>query len=174
MIINGEQLKQLAIKHEIVSNVESAFDGNSLELTLSDTVCRIKSSGEPLRYGEKIPAELIQEDKLNSSLALAKGDCVLACSRERVKIPAGYLGFIQTKGSLARHFVSVACFDGQIDSGFEGPVTFEIVSHSDVQLIIPVGAKVARLFLIKCSSKLSPPYNGRYKNAVGPTEPRIS
>jgi deoxycytidine triphosphate deaminase len=89
-------------------------------------------------------------------------------------MPKGYMGLIQTKGSLARLFVMVQCSDAQVDPGYEGHLTFEICNLGDFVVNIKRGSKVAQLFLLKCSTRDIDGYNGRYQGATGPTVPRAT
>ena len=75
---------------------------------------------------------------------------------------------LQTKGSLARLFVSINSADGQIDPGYEGKITFEIYNASDFKINIKPGQAVGNLYLFKTSTAV-PPYEGRYANAKIPT-----
>jgi len=83
----------------------------------------------------------------------------------------GYFGLVQTKGSLARLFVSVTCCDGQIEPGYNGKVTFEMVNLGPNIVKIPIGAKIAQTYVVRCSSRVTPAYAGKYQGATGPTGP---
>jgi len=97
------------------------------------------------------------------------GTNLLACSLEYIQMPLDHMGFIQTKGSLARGFVLAHMCDGQIDPGFAGKVTFELVNLSDFTYQLVAGMPIAQLFLLKLSSPLGEGYNGRYQGADRPT-----
>jgi deoxycytidine triphosphate deaminase len=84
-------------------------------------------------------------------------------------MPPGYFGLIQTKGSLARLFIAVTCNDGQIDAGYEGRVTFEIVNLGHLRVRAPRLAPVAELYVFRTSTNNVSLYNGRYQGADKPT-----
>jgi len=169
MIIIGESLKALMAQYKVIDN-DGAYDAFSLTLTLHNEIANYtKKSDGVLVYGEELEESDVCRSKINhEGLLMNPKDCVLGCSHEYIHIPKGYLGFIQTKGSLARLFISIHCSDGQIEPGFSGRVTFEICNHGNHQVKIMPNAKVAQLFLFKTSSR-EPTYNGKYNNYNTPT-----
>ena len=171
MLIVGENLKALIVQHEIV-DYPNAFDHASLTLRLNASVKLIEPppSADPVEYGEEVPKAWIKEKTIQDpGITLKPGGSLLGCSQEFVKIPVGYMGFIQTKGSLARLFVQVQCSDGQIDPGYEGRVTFEICNLGPLAVRLKEKAQVAQLFLVSTSTREVQPYSGRYQGADKPT-----
>ncbi|WP_428981187.1 dCTP deaminase domain-containing protein [Marinomonas rhodophyticola] len=49
-------------------------------------------------------------------------------------MPNNKFGLVQTKGSIARGFISVHMSDGQVDPGYKGKVTLEARKHEFVLL----------------------------------------
>jgi len=90
---------------------------------------------------------------------------VLGCSEERVAMPLNVMAFIQTKGSLARGFLMVHMCDGQVDPGYCGKVTFEIVNHSDFYYKLAPGMPIAQMFFMELSSPVPTGYCGRYQES---------
>ncbi|TNB46789.1 deoxycytidine deaminase [Martelella lutilitoris] len=150
------------------------YDGSSILLKLGGTVfVPSKQEGRVIRYGLHEVDDFYKEKKLEEGeLLLRPSECVLACSTDRIHMPAGYMGFIQTKGTLARLFVITHCTDPQIDSGFNGKITFEIVNLSPFEIVLPVGSPVAQLFVSRVSTENFPPYSGKYRDSDIPTLPR--
>jgi len=173
MLIVGSNLRTLMIQYGIVDD-ERAFDETSLTLRLDRRIMRLEPPpGSTVTYGNRIPGEWLREDEIpDSGHVLAPHSCVLACSFERVSIPLGYFGLIQTKGSLARLFVAVQCGDGQVDCGFSGKVTFEICNLANFAIVLLPKQDVAQLFIFKTSTKQVRAYAGRYQSATGPTAQR--
>ena len=173
MVIVGDNLKDLISQHNIIDKPASGFDDTSISLTLSDTIIKIVPDNDEcvITYGTSIPDKWIHEEiiNLNEGLILEPKQTVLACSSEIVRIPMGYFGLLQTKGSLARLFVSLHCCDSQIEPGFSGKITFEICNFSNMRVRLLPRQKVGDLFLLKASTKHVTPYNGKYQNAVKPT-----
>jgi len=170
MIIVGDNLRALVKQYNIVDD-NRAFDETSLTLRLGRTVLRIEpDSDSPLSYGSEVPESWIKKERvLDTGYVLPPKSCVLASSCETVNMPLGYMGLIQTKGSLARLFVLVHCCDGQVDPGFTGKITFEICNLADFSIRLFARQKIAQLFLLKTSIRQVKPYQGRYQGADGPT-----
>ncbi|SRR5579884_3111402 len=171
MLIVGDNLKYLVEQHQIVTDAR-CFDNNSLTLTLDRKIISIQPDdiNNEIVYGHKIPPTWIIEDFIkDEGIVLPPQSAILGCSHEHIKMPIGYFGFVQTKGSLARLFMLINCCDGQIDAGYAGKVTFEICNLSTLSVRIHSHQPVAQLFIFKTSSRLVKPYNGRYQGAIGPT-----
>src|ERR1700744_3665446 len=133
MLIVGDNLRALIEQHKMVETRDTCFDDTSISLSLDYQITTITPPPNAiLTYGDPIPAEYIQETHISADQGLVIGPqgAILACSLERVRVPSGYFGLLQTKGSLGRLFVSVHCCDGQVEPGFDGKITFEICNHS--------------------------------------------
>lgn len=170
MIIVGDNLKKLLTQYNIIDN-EHSFDETSITLRLDNVINRIEpTNNAEVCYGHDIPDDWIMEEIIpDAGFVLPSKGCVLACSKETVKIPIGYFGLIQTKGSLARLFILVHCCDGQVDPGFVGKLTFEICNLANFPVRLFAGQKIAQLFIIKTSTRQVKPYDGRYQGATSPT-----
>ncbi|MDM5307694.1 dCTP deaminase [Peribacillus frigoritolerans] len=174
MLIVGDNLKYLMKQHDIIDNPNN-FDHTSIALGLGKTIIHMEpadnSNETIIYYGEDIPENYYRTEQLNDrGINIPPKSCILACSNETVKIPNGYFGLLQTKGSLARLFVSLTCTDGQIEPGFNGNITFEICNHSNFYVNLKPKQLVGQLFLFKTSTKQIELYNGKYQNAIGPTK----
>ncbi|NHM30546.1 dCTP deaminase [Neobacillus terrae] len=172
MLIVGDNLKYLIKQYDVVS--EDSFDNTSVSLRLGKTIIRMEpptSEKTFIYYGEDIPEEFFKEEEITQGgLIIPPKSCILASSYEKVNIPNGYFGLLQTKGSLARLFVSLTCTDGQIEPGYSGNITFEICNHSNFYIKIKPKQFVGQLFLFKTSTKQVELYAGKYQNATGPTK----
>jgi deoxycytidine triphosphate deaminase len=172
MFVVGENLRGLIETHDICD--EKLFDNHSISINLGDTAFYPKAGEEgSILYGTHNTEDFFQEAPLSSgTLKLAPSQCVLTSSSSNIFMPQGYIGFVQTKGTLARMFVVSQCADPQIEPGFTGKITLEMVNHSPFQVEIPVGQPIAQLFIARCSTNNSTPYSGKYNNAKGPTLPQ--
>ena len=108
-----------------------------------------------------------------SSIILDPGQQILACSYDDYKFPNNVFGLVQTKGTLARLFVQITCNDGQIEPGYQGKITLEIVNLSPFKVELPFFSNIGQIYLFNCSMTTETPYNGRYANAKGPTLPNF-
>jgi len=171
MIIIEKNLEQLTKQYDICD--KDLIDDFSLRIRLGRPHHIPKESHSTIIYGQDPdPSEFfspLQHGKQN--ITVGPGKQFIACSKDIYKMPSGYFGLLQTKGTLARLFVSTTCNDGQIEPGFHGYVTLEIVNHSPWTIELPIGSEVAQLYLIKCSSEALRPYKGRYAEGAlkGPT-----
>lgn len=167
MIVTGINLKELIEQHEMVPGC--SYDTFSLTLHLSRSIRKYNIPKEQvITYGEPIDKPLIIRETITNEYILYPGQSILACSCEKVKMPAGYMGFLQTKGSLARLYVTVHCCDGQVEPGFEGCVTFEICNLGHLNVRLLPESPVAQLFVLKTSSDKER-YNGKYNQSDEPT-----
>lgn len=171
MFVLGDNLIELSKKYSIVDNIKD-IDDTCIELRLDRIIKRIQpvEGINTLKYGEEIPIRCVKREYINEKgLILKPNDCVLACSMQSINIPCGYMGWVQTKGSLARMFVFAHCSDSQIDSGFRGKITFELYNASKFDIIIKAGQKIVNLYIVSASDKNIIPYVGKYCNAMEPT-----
>lgn len=171
MIVIGENLKGLINAKNICE--EGLFDEFSIKIKLDRSIFRLRpKEGEQIKYGLQSVDDYYSLETLeDGELILAPGECVLACSSHEIKMPLGYLGFVQTKGTLARLFVAAHCADAQIEPGFSGKVTLELINNSPFEICIPVGANIAQIYVMRCSTDNSKPYDGKYQRSDIPTLP---
>jgi len=172
MLIVGENLRQLVDQHGICSS--ELFDENSLKLNLMSTVYRPNNESGVVAYEQQDYAELFQKEIIApAGLLLKPGEAVLACSLGEYHMPMGYFGQVQTKGSLARLFVTAHLSDPQVDPGFRGRITLEMVNTGPFSIRLQTNANIAQLYIWKCSTGNGTPYSGRYNGASEPTLPRL-
>lgn len=167
MVVTEINLKELVEQYNIVPN--SSIDQFSITLHLGTTIKQYDYHQERVvTYGERISSQDVSTIEIANEYILKHGQAILACSNEAVNMPQGYIGFLQTKGSLARLFVTAHCCDGQIEPGFSGRITFEICNMGNLNVRLLPNAPVAQLFIFKCSSNRES-YNGQYNKSQSPT-----
>jgi dCTP deaminase len=173
LIVIEKGLEQLSEQYEICDKI--LVDNFSLKIQLGENYYAPKSQSQTVVYGaHPVPKEIFSEKiTARQNLKLKPGAQVIASSKHIYKIPSDYFALLQTKGTLARLFVQVTCNDGQVEPGFNGYITLEIVNLSPWEVEIPIGSDIAQLYLMKCSSPAKNPYNGRYSKMAlqGPTIP---
>ncbi|MGZ8284219.1 MAG: dCTP deaminase [Allosphingosinicella sp.] len=172
MLVVSNNLLGIVNEHGICS--PSLVEEFSLGVRLHGLTRRTRNAHralQPVVFGHPYNAEDYFEPltAVERDLELAPGQSVLGCSSDRYEMPAGYFGLMQTRGSLARLFVSVTCNDGQIEPGYEGRITLEITNHGCFPVVIPVGARVGQIFVFRCTTEVNKPYGGRYQGASEPT-----
>jgi len=171
VIIIGDNLKELIVQHKITTG-NTGYDVNSITLTLDEQIITIRPDpGAEVCYESKeIPEKWLKRTQVGrDGFRLEARNAVLGCSCEVVQMPCGYCGFVQTKGSLARLFVSVVCCDSQIEPGYSGKITFELCNLGNFPVRLCPNQAVAQLFIVRTSTRNCKLYNGRYQNAKGPT-----
>lgn len=175
MLIVGENLRELIRQHQIV-NKKNCYDETCISLRLGNYIIELSEKKiHTLTYGEEIPGNCIKKKKIEADgLIIPPHGTILACSNEYVKMPTGYFGLIQTKGTLARLFVFVNCADGQVDPGYEGTLTFELFNASPFNIRIRRLEKIANLYIFKTSCKNIKKYNGKYGGNSKPTYAKAS
>lgn len=175
MVVIDSNLKGLIEQLSICPS--DLYDQFSIKVKLGKDYFEANTTAEMknIVYGlHPNPKNLFSEKKkITQNLILPPGKQIIASSEAIYNIPKDHFGLIQTKGTLARLFVQTTCNDGQIEPGFKGYITLEIVNLSPWTIELPVGSEVAQLYLFKCSSPASRPYSGRYKDLAteGPTLP---
>ena len=140
----------------------------SIDLRLGSVL--VKYSPQTIRIGGNKP----QSYEINisqSSYKLAPGEFVLGMTKEKVYIPNGYQGVIETKGNIARAGLSVHNNDGHIDPGFHGHITLEIVNmhNTDVYIDLIQETFICQLFIGTLSEACDTTYHGKYLNQEKPT-----
>ncbi|RTQ90704.1 MULTISPECIES: dCTP deaminase [Stenotrophomonas] len=172
MLVVSENLKGIAKSFDVCPG--SLVEEFSLKILLDRTVRRMRDDAlesSPVRYGSRYNPDdfFFPEEQIHDSLMLLPGQNCLACSQHEYFMPPGYFGLVQTKGSLARLFVTATANDGQVEPGYKGKITLELSNLAKFAVSIPSGSEVAQMFVFRCSSNSIVPYNGRYQNAQGPT-----
>ncbi len=79
------------------------------------------------------------------------------------------MGFIETKGNIARAGIQIHNTDGHINLGFSGNITLEIKNNSNNSIIIYPNLAFVQIYFFKATSKSLKPYNGKYQNQKGGT-----
>lgn len=176
MIIIEKNLEQLASQYSICDKV--LLDDYSIKLQLGSSYYETLPFSGTVVYGcAPTPSTLFAELKtVSQNLTLDVGQRLICATRHVYRMPVDYFGLVQTKGTLARLFVIATCNDGQVEPGFEGFITLELVNLSPWKVEIPIGSDIAQMYLIKCSSPAANKYRGRYATGVkaGPTIPIFS
>ena len=169
MLVVGENLLGL-IKQENICPL-SNYDNTCISLTLGNEAIYLIPSkkGDILEYGETMPKDNVSKVDIVDDIIIEPHSGFLASSDEIINMPIGYFGFLQTKGSLARLLVAIQCSDGQVDPGYKGKITFEIINNSDFRIKLKRKQVVGNLYIFKTSTNDNSPYEGKYNKAEGPT-----
>jgi len=145
-----------------------SISSTSIDLRLGSILVQYPSQTIKIGLGKPVSHEI---DITSSSYILHPGEFILGTTKEKVYIPNGYLGVIETKGDIARAGIQVHNNDGHIDPGFCGHITLEIknMNENDVCIELIPDTPICQLFIGKLSSACEATYNGKYLNQVKPT-----
>jgi dCTP deaminase len=173
MILSTNELNEIVRSGAVTSAVRAVeVELVSICLHLDNQFCLYT---EQLSNPVVPPLELRSENRQlgpNDKYGLPPQGKVLACSEEIVNMPLNVMGWVQTKGSLARGFLVAHACDGQIDPGYNGKITFEVINLSDFYYELAPGMPFASLFFCRLSSPVDVGYSGRYQRSFCPTPMR--
>jgi dCTP deaminase len=169
-LLSDRNIKKLIEDDELTIDPYDVASVNptSYDLHLGSTLVVYPS--QVIKVGTSIP--ISQEiDISNSSYTLRPGEFLLGTTKEKVSIPDGYQGVIETKGNIARAGLQVHNNDGHIDPGFCGNITLEIknMNSNDVSVELVAGTAFCQLFIGQLTSSCDSPYQGKYLNQTKPT-----
>ena len=168
-LLADNELWDLINKEELIIEPfdEKAFNPTSINLRLGRTLIRYLP--QTIQF-DKIP-ECEELELQDSGYKLESCSFILGVTKETVKIPNGYQGFIDTKGNIARAGLQIHNADGHIDPGFRGKITLEIsnMHRENITILLLPDIYVCQLFIYKVSSKSTFPYHGKYSGHIKPT-----
>jgi dCTP deaminase len=177
MVLTKPSLEKLCKNGVIINNVgEVKVESISVMLHLDNQFLTYKSSPkEPFVPPIYLDSSIQEIPNYGHYILPPKGK-VIACSQEIIEMPLDLMGFIQTRGSLARGFLMAHVCDGQIEPGYKGKITLEICNLSDFYYKLESGMEFCSLFFYNLDAPLNPEdaYNGRYQNSTGPTPMRVA
>ncbi len=127
-------------------------------------------SRNPKQYTEDI---ILEE---GGRLILHPKEFVLGITKEKIKIPADIVGYVDGRSSLGRLGITAHITSAWVDPGFEGRLVLEIANLGKMPVIIYPDMRVAKLLFFKMTSPAEKPYNMRdskYKNQTTVTESKI-
>ena len=137
---------------------------NSIDLRLGNTIRYPIRNENILIYGEQNNDQENWrdiEDISRDGLILNPGECVLACTYEKINLPADLYGQIFIKSTLGRMFIN-HMLAGVVDAGFYGNLTLEFKNDGVHSVLIPYMSRVVQLVLFRLDQTAENPYNGRY------------
>lgn len=101
----------------------------------------------------------------------------LGTTAERVRLPADLRGVLYGRSSLARLGLVVHTVAGNLDPGFDGEITLELLNVGSRILKIPAGWRIAHVSFEELDKAAGQPYgikkNSKYQGQQGATASRI-
>jgi dCTP deaminase len=135
-----------------------------------------------LRLGRSFITEAGQEVEIPrtgfNAVQLGPGECLLACTRECVGVPADIVARVEGKSSWGRCFLMIHSTAGFIDPGFHGQITLELKNLSKSVIALPLGAYIAQISFQYLDQPAGRPYGSkdlgsRYQGQRGATPARF-
>jgi len=165
MLVSGSELAELA-NQGLVKPDPRVVEQVAIPLHLDDQFLRYVLPNEPVVTPTTVPTRPVPLDA-EGRVILPPGESVLACTYEIVNIPPHVMGFIQTKGSVARSFLAQLT-DGQVDPGYRGKITLELVNLGPLTLALRPMMPIANLYIWSLSTPVEG-YSGRYQDSYSPS-----
>lgn len=152
-------LKNGGLEIDPLDNPDLQIQPASVDLTLSN---RFIIPSLPMNYtnGETphIISKSIELFNPDDTFQIYPGDFVLACTRERVKIPSTLAARVEGRSSLGRLGLIIHLTAGFIDPGFEGQITLELANLSRCAISLTPGMRISQLCLFELKTKCERPY----------------
>jgi dCTP deaminase len=170
MILSDKDIIKLIKKNHLkISPLpkEEDIKCNHINLHLHSKLIKYESDVIDLKSRDNFDVEeIIIPEK---GYRLKPGEFLIGSTNEKVTIPNGYFGFVETKGNIARAGIQTHNTDGHIDPGFSGNITLEIKNNANHSIIIYPNIAFIQIYFFKATSKSINPYNGKYQNQKGGT-----
>lgn len=171
VFLSDHDIKRLIEDHKLIIHPyhSTSINPSSIDLQLG-SVLKKYLSPQTIRSNDDRPDT--QEINIqSSSYLLGPAEFILGTTVERISIPDGYVGFIETKGNMARAGIQVDSNDGHIEPGFSGRITLEIKNLHKEEIFVELtpNTPICQLFIAELKSCCDSLYNGKYQNQKEPT-----
>ena len=152
----------------IIDPYESSSIGpTSIDLRVGGTI--VVYSSTRIDLGRMTPDVVKIDMDPESGYELPPSGFVLARTLERIQMPNGFQGFIETKGDIARAGLQVHNGDGHVDPGSNHTITLEITNLNTIPVVLRPGIWICQLFVHELSGLCERPYAGKYLGQSDPS-----
>lgn len=149
------------------------FDQNNLR----ESSIKLHLGKKILKYDENILIDLKDESSIKyseieipeSGYVMKPNDFLVGVTKEKVTIPNGFMGWIETRGSVASIGLQMHFCDAHIDPGSSLNITLQLKNNSNHSIKIYPDFYVVKLYIFKMTSDSDNTYNGVFQNSTGPT-----
>jgi dCTP deaminase len=135
MLLSDKTIGELVVAGEIgivPLPADVQYQPVSLDLLLGNSWSREGEAGGP------------EHRYIESKTVIRPGQFVLACTRERVSLPAHIAGFVHGKSTWARKGLMVEAA-GLVDPGFDGTITLELKNLSHHPISLSAGMAICQI-----------------------------
>ena len=144
---------------------------NGVDLRLGGEVCRFRrdapplDTSQPLDYDKYYECEKVGEE----GFTINPYEHLLATTMETICLPDDLVGLVNVRSTFARLGLYIP--PTVIDAGFCGQVTIELIGSAFPVRLYP-GQRFLHVILVKTTSPVAKPYNGKYQGQQGVTPPK--
>lgn len=109
--------------------------------------------------------------QMDGSYYILPGKSVLACSLERIEMPADVSALLGGKSTLAR--LGLSLNTTLLEAGWKGIITIEIFNSGAYPILLRPGMAIGQLKFEQAMSMPLTSYRGSYQDAAGAQGPRV-
>ncbi len=144
-MLSEQSLKQLiADKQLLIEGSSDILKGNAIKLHLGAICKRLTSEIVDIKSLEDAEYE---EVDISSGYDLKPNEFLLAYTLEKVTMPKGYMGWIETRGSLANIGFQVHFCDAHIDPESSLHIALQIKNNSNSIIRISLKEYIAKMYV---------------------------
>jgi dCTP deaminase len=169
MILSDRDIRKLLVDGVLIIDPlkDSQIGPTSVDLHLGDLL--VKYDTDQIVLGKSLPESVeIQIDPVEG-YTIKPFEFILGCTLEKIRMPNGYQGFIETKGDVARAGLQIHNGDGHVDPGTDHILTLEITNLNSIPIILYPQILVCQLFIHILTSDCNYEYRGKYFGQTKPT-----
>jgi len=160
--------------------IASLLDSGDIKIVPAPTNEQIQPISLDLKLGNSFALQTPEPGQwhrfIGAHTVVRPGEFLLACTEERITLPAHIAGFVHGKSTWARKGLMVEAA-GLVDPGFDGTITLELKNLSHHPLPLVAGRAICQLSLHAVDTAVVRPYGSaglgsRYQNQVRAEPPR--
>lgn len=155
-VLCDHTIKEMITKKGLLINglKEGCIQPNSVDLTLSNTVARMKPNDA---FGLiDLKKEIMYEtDTFDDHIIIKPKEFLLLSTNEELIIPNGILAFVCGRSSIARAGI-VTESAGLVDSGFRGHITAEIYNQTEYPIKMYRNMRFMQAYFLKAEEAIVP------------------
>jgi dCTP deaminase len=166
MVISKTTMESLLFCKDLIVEPRSdqALQPASVDLCLGSRIGKYSTLGELDLHKPAPTVELF--DIPPHGYVIPPEGCVLASTREAVRIPLNMCALLTTRSSIARMFLMISTLTGFIDPGFEGTLDLQIFNAGANPVRLYAGDRIAQIVLFQLTTETSG-YQGKYQKKNG-------
>lgn len=139
---------------------QGAIQPASVEVSLGRRFIAVENVNDAQFFSADLPLTPPNLDLgiKTETFCIMPGQCVLASTVERIKLPDFIVGRVEGKSTWGRRFLQVHTTAGFIDPGFFGRITLELKNLSPAPLLLPIGGPIAQISFDLLDAPCDRPY----------------